>query len=331
MRIIFNLMNCGLGSNGGSQTIILSANTLSQLGHEVYIIDSGRHKYKWDEIEVPHIIVRKNRNVPDADVIIATGYKTIRATVNLPPRCGKKFTWLRAWETWMMPEKQIIEKVLKAPITHLVNSICLQNKLKSYGFESDIVRPGNSFELFNPPKQNRESYDIVIGGLYHTKQNHRKRSNWIIEVVKELRKDNKAVKLQLMGAENFPGVANVPQRYSKSPNKKDKEILFQKCNIWLAPTESEGLHIVPQEAMLTECPVIGTSAPLSGMQDYLIHKETGLMSGNNLKSFINQVKILSKDKKLRKKLGKAGRKKIIKLGNRKDNMIKLIELLEAKI
>jgi hypothetical protein len=84
--------------------------------------------------------------------------------------------------------------------------------------------------------------------------------------------------------------------------------------------------------MLTECPVIGTSAPLSGMKDYLIHKETGLVAGGNtLKSFINQAKILSKDKNLRKKLGKAGRKKILKLGSRKDNMKKLIELLETKI
>ena len=41
MRITFNLINCGLGNNGGTQTIVRSANTLRELGHDVFIIDPG--------------------------------------------------------------------------------------------------------------------------------------------------------------------------------------------------------------------------------------------------------------------------------------------------
>ncbi len=329
MRIIFNLIGCGTGPNGGSQTIILSANTLSRLGHEVYIIDSGRSRYTWDVIEVPYVIVRKPNDMPDADVVIATGYKTFNNTVELPKRCGMKFSWIRAWETWWMTEEKIIEKVLKAPLTHLVNSICLRDKLKSHGFNSDIIRPGNDFRLFNPPKK-RTSSKTIIGGLYHKQQNNRKRSDWAIEVAKSLHKENLITELRMMGACSPPKI-NIPFKYWRSPDHRNKELFYQSCDIWLAPTSSEGLHIVPQEAMLTGCPVIGSSAQLSGMQDYLIHNETGLVSGNNLKSFINQAKILSKDKDLQKRLGKAGRKKIIELGNRKDNMKKFVKLLENKI
>ena len=39
---------------------------------------------------------------------------------------------------------------------------------------------------------------------------------------------------------------------------------------------SEGLHLPPAEAMMTECAVVGTEAELSGIQDYIIPDETGL-------------------------------------------------------
>ena len=58
MRILFNSVNCGLGNNGGSSTIVHSANTLIELGHDVKIIDSMRNQFTWFELKAKHIVLK---------------------------------------------------------------------------------------------------------------------------------------------------------------------------------------------------------------------------------------------------------------------------------
>ncbi len=330
MKIIFDLRNTGLGPNGGSRTIVLSANTLNKLGHEVYIIDSGRHRYTWDILEVPHIIVRKNKDIPDADAIIATGYKSVQTTLNSPERCGKKFHYIRGWEQWQYSENKIVEKILKNPLIKMVNSVCLQRKLASYNIKSQIIRPGNDFENFRVVEVEKSEGFIVLGGLYH-KQHKTKNTDWIIKAISILNAENKNIHINLFGAENQPKFKKYFfDQYWKQPDKKMKELIYNTTDIWLSPTNLEGLHIVPQEAMLTECPVVGTNAEMSGMQDFLFHNVTGLVSKNNFESFLENIRTLVYDKDLRRKLGIAARIKILELGSREDNMIKLVKYMEEQ-
>ena len=107
MKLTFDLRRTGLGNNGGSATIIKSANMLQKLGHEVFIIDSIKNKHTWNKLEVPHLICKKNKEIPNADIIIATGYRSAQTTVDAPKRCGVKFHWIRAWETWKGSEEWI--------------------------------------------------------------------------------------------------------------------------------------------------------------------------------------------------------------------------------
>jgi glycosyltransferase involved in cell wall biosynthesis len=93
----------------------------------------------------------------------------------------------------------------------------------------------------------------------------------------------------------------------------------------------EGLHMPPAEAMITECPVVGTNAEMSGTEDYLIHNETGIITDDNIISFIKGVETLIFDKDLRVKLGKAARQKILGIGNREFNMGVLIDLFSVLI
>ena len=50
MRILFECRNCGLGNNGGTSTIIKSANALVNLGHEVTLIDDQKKSTYMDSI-----------------------------------------------------------------------------------------------------------------------------------------------------------------------------------------------------------------------------------------------------------------------------------------
>jgi len=328
MRIIFDLRKVGLGDNGGSSTLIKSGNTLLELGHEVFFVDSMRNQHTWTKLKPEHIIARREKNLPDADAIIATGYKSVFQTLKAPERCGKKFHWIRAWETWQMPENQIVKHILKTGTIKLVNSICLKKKLKKFGINSFIVRPGYDFDKIFPTHLRGDRNEIIIGGLYREGvHGRRKRTEWLFETAKNLKSKYENLRFWLFGSEKKPN-SSLVDNYIRRPDISTKNNFYNNVDIWLAPTMSEGLHLPPAEAMMTECPVVATNAELSGVQDYTIHLKTGLVSDNNLSSFVGCVNMLVSDKKLRTKLGKNARKQVLSLGDRVTNMKKLVTLLE---
>lgn len=328
MKIIFDLRNVGLGNNGGSSTLVKSGNILHELGHNVYFIDSMKNQHTWTKLKAEHIVVKRENMIPDADIIIATGYKSVGKTVSAPERCGIKSHWIRAWEHWQYTNDQIINRVLNQPTIKFVNSICLQKKLQQYKVKSYIVRPGYDFELIYPLDIRTKNKYIILGGLYRAGvHGQRKRTNWIIETAKVLKDKHNNIKLWLFGSEKNPNI-NIVDKYLRSPSVDEKNLFYNSVNIWLAPTMSEGLHLPPAEAMMTKCPVVGTSAELSGTQDYLIHNQSGLVSDNNIQSFIDNVELLYKQKKKRNQYGENGYRIVHSIGSRKDNMWGFVELIE---
>lgn len=330
MKILFNSMNCGLGNNGGSSSIVKSANSLVDLGHEVTIVDNGNNSHTWTPLKAEFVKVKDVNEAPDADAVIATGYHTVKTTIKFPDRCGIKLHYMRAWELWQMTEDEIIDKVLNQPTIKVVNSYCLQNKLKSHGFESHLVRPGHDFDKIYPLNLTTNEGKIILGGLFNKgSKRSGKRTNWIFETTRFLKRNYSVVELYMFGIDGHPNNELV-DIYLMNPPIKEKNKLFNEIDIYLAPTELEGLHIAPAEAMLAEAVVVGTNAPMSGMQDYLIHNETGLVSDNNQGSFTDTIRELIHRPDLRRKLGKAGREKILSLGSRQDNMKKFVEIIEKE-
>lgn len=313
-----------MGDNGGTSTIVKSANTLVDLGHDVYIVDSGKNKHTWTPLKAKHMI----KTLPDADAIIATGYKSASTTISAPERCGIKCHWIRAWEHWQMSDQQIVDKVLKQPTIKLVNSICLRNKLQEYGYDSHIVRPGYDFGYIFPLGLRNPKCPPVLGGLFRAGiHGKRKRTEWVLRAASKIKKSLDGARLFMFGSEPNPNNPVIDQ-YLRRPNMKQKCRFYNTVDIWLAPTMSEGLHLPPAEAMMTKCPVVGTTAPLSGMQDYLIDNETGIVTDDNMSSFIYGIMKFIKDINFRNQCGENAGNKMLQLGDRETNMKKLIKILE---
>jgi glycosyltransferase involved in cell wall biosynthesis len=297
------------------------------MGHEVYFVDSMRNQHTWTPLKAEHIRVDNNHSkIPDADFIIATGYKSVGPTVTAPGRCGHKAHWIRAWEHWQMDDSKIIERVLEAPTLKLVNSICLQDKLKSYGFESHIIRPGYDFGDLFPLNIREKHKGVILGGLNREGvHGRRKRTAWLFETARHMKTRYRNIQFWLFGSEPNPS-SGLVDKYVRSPSMKEKNDFYNNVDIWMAPTMSEGLHLPPAEAMMTECAVVGTEAELSGIQDYIIQDVTGLLSKDNLRSFMQDVEHLYDHPGCRKRLGQEGRKKILEIGDRKKNMQKMVDL-----
>jgi glycosyltransferase involved in cell wall biosynthesis len=320
-------MNVGAENNGGSHTLIQSANTLNELGENVVIVDSGNPTYTWDKIKVPYIKTN-NINQIKSDIIIGTGIKSIPSTNS--SKIKNKYIWIRGWETWNTPEPNLVKILKESKAKKIVNSICLKNKLQQYGIESLIFRPGHNFEEIFPLNIRENNKSIILGGLHNQgKKRSKKRTNWILDCYNIL-KEKYNIKLWMFGSDGTP--STFLDKYFKNPDIKTKNKIYNNIDIWLSTSELEGLHIAPAEAMLTECCVCGNCSKMSGTQDYLINNETGLISSrDNFYSFLDNVEKLVKDKELRNKLGIVGREKVLSLGNRKENMLKLITFFKGDI
>lgn len=326
MKIAFNLLNTGLGNNGGSSTIIKSANALIELGHDVSIIDSGKNRHTWTPLLAKHIIIKDIKDVPESDIIIATGIKSVDSMDLL--KAKNKVWWIRGYETWNLPEEGIINKIKSSNTIKIVNSICLQKKLDSFGVYSTIMRPGYDLNELTPTdsRDRRVSY---LGGIYNEgKKRKDKRTEWIFDAYRSV-KSKYNIMLMMYGSDGVPtyGVT----QFFKNPKPEEKNKIYNNIDIWLAPSKLEGLHIPPAEAMLTECPVITTNAEMSGTQDYIINNETGLVSEDNIEDFKSKLEFLINSKEERLKLGKNGREAILKIGDRKSNMLKMVEFFEGII
>lgn len=329
MKIAFNLLSTGLGNNGGSLTIIKSVNTLTDMGYETIVVDSFKNKNTWVRLNTDHIIINDVDKFPKVDVVISTGFKSFLHNNRIREKTHAKiFSWIRGWETWNFTERDIIKKILPNTYNILVNSIWLKEKLTSLGYESNIVYPGNDLDVYKNENIREKNKNIIIGGLYHSKHRVIKRIDWIIDVVKKLRNKFK-IELWMIGSCLLNESDSIyVNKYLRNPTENEKKLFYNQIDIWLAPTKQEGLHICPQEAMLCGCLVIGTSAPMSGMQDYLINNVTGLVSGNEFDSFCNLTEYAIVDKEMRLNLSRKGMEKIIEIGDRKTNMKKMIEIVE---
>lgn len=327
MRIIFDVRNTGLGNNGGSLTIVQSANTLQRLGHDVCIIGDSSNQYKWTKLETEYYIVRKETDIPSADIIIATGYRSVAKTVQAPKRCGIKVHWIRGWETWLEDEEWIVKNILHTPTVKVVNSIGLQKKLQSYDISSVIIYPGYDLDKFFPQKT-QKTKTFIIGGLY-TKGKHEntKRTKWVLDVYRRLSRKHSVIKLWMFGTSKQSD--SLVSHYLYQPNIQQKNWFYNHVDVWLSPSILEGLHMPPAEAMITQCTVVGVDSPLAGTQDYLEHMVTGIVTKNNFESFFQGVCQLYKDEKLRSFLGKNARKKIEEIGTREENMKKFVKFLET--
>jgi glycosyltransferase involved in cell wall biosynthesis len=325
MKVLFNVYDVGLGNNGGSFTLIRSANELIKLEVDVKVVSGGPNQHTWNKLLAEHIIAKSVAEFPAADVVIATGMKSVQSTLY----CSSpiKIHWIRGFETWVYPENKLIRLLKESATVKVVNSICLEKKLRKYGIVSFIIRPGYDFEDYYP--KNLRGKKVILGGIYNEGFKRKtKRVDWIFRCFSALKERYRNIELWMYGTEDQPKNRLV-SFYKKNANEAEKNFIYNSVSIWLSPSCLEGLHIPPAEAGLTECCVVGTEAEMCGTQDYLTDKITGLVSKNNIGSFIEVVEHAINNEGIRIKLGKELRSKLLSLGDRKNNMNKLLELIKT--
>lgn len=262
MNIVFDMMNCGLGDNGGTRTILLCQKTLKAMGHRC-VIFAATDNFSWFK----HDNVSSSISI-DTDVIIATSCNTVSSVFR--SKVPKKAWYIRAHESWAMKDHQL-RACYNAGLFNIVNSKGLQRRLSSYGADSEVVYQGIDFDLWEN-RNLRPTNKIRIGCLHTTQP--RKRWKDFVELSEILGME----KYEYVGIGNAKPTDTFLTDFKLNANVEELNDLYSSCHIWFAPTENEGLHNVPMEAALCGCLIVCSDHPLNGMIfDYAVKDMTAMV------------------------------------------------------
>lgn len=316
MNLCFNLQNCGLGNNGGSQTIILSNQILIDLGHNSNIVtDGGSSSFTWFKHKKP-----LQRFPEDTEAVIATGCTTVINTskLNIP----KKYWWIRGHEDWRLSDQGLLKLYNMPNIINIANSHGLKKRIENLGCNQPchVIHQGIDLDLWEDLNLRKNNKKIRIGCL-HTNQASK---NW--PEFQKLAKSLDQNKYEFVGVGSSPARDSFLSEFITNATKSQLKNLYSSCDIWFAPTKNEGLHNVPMEASLCGALIVCSDRSDNGMiHDYAFRNRSAFVY-SNLDEAISIIQTKQREDNLHI-IQESQRIISQDIGTRKHNMQKLINLV----
>ena len=291
---------------GGIRVLAIYADRLRRRGHDVLIVSSpsprptlrqqlrylmkgqglitwrARPESHFDGLAVPHHVLDRcrpvvDRDVPDADVVIASWWETAEWVLGLSPRKGAKAHFVQHHEVFDYLPKDRVAAVYRLPLHRIAISRWLVNVLaQRYGDDQVSLVPNSvDTDQFQAPPRGKQRVPTV-GFVYSTV--YWKGSGTIAEAISLVRRDIPQLRVIAFGQEDpspeFPLPAGA--EYVKRPAQADIRHLYDRCDAWVCGSESEGFYLPMLEAMACRCPVVSTEVggPVdcieNGVNGYLV-------------------------------------------------------------
>ncbi|MBN2058690.1 MAG: glycosyltransferase family 4 protein [Candidatus Saganbacteria bacterium] len=250
---------------------------------------------KAELIEVPDLSAK---NIPDADVVIATAWETAEWVNTYPGRCGTKFYFIQGYEIWAAP-KERVDLTYKLPLKKITIASWLSDKMAELGEQvyAKIINGINLDLFYNNDKKYHQPRRI--GLLYHG------------AVIKGVADGLKAfslarqrfpdIQLVMFGVKRDEHRVPIPafaEFHEKPPQNKLRDI-YSSLDIFLSPSWSEGCQLPPMEAMACKAAVVATN--VGGIPDYAIAGRTALVSEPHAPEAMakNIISLLENEEKLK--------------------------------
>ena len=289
MRITFVLNHVNL--NGGIRVIAIYADRLKKRGHTVTVVARPRpvqplkSRIKslitgkgwpvnpntladhFDDVDVDFRTIGSrrpvvDRDLPDADVVVATWWETAEWVNALSPRKGAKAYFVQDFGAH---DSQPIDKLAatwRLPMHRIVISQYIMDLVKEHagdGREMSYVPNSVDLEQFRSPPRGKNRSPVV--GTVYSKSRF-KGYDIALESVEIARKTLPDLELQGFGSNMPTGDMHWPDwmRFrSRVPDNELKNI-YAACDAWLFPPRKEGYGLPITEAMACRTPVIATPA-----------------------------------------------------------------------
>ncbi len=289
LRIVFVLPHANF--TGGVRTVATYARLLSRRGHEVTIVSTpdllppikarvksllrGRgwprqpreERSLIDHAQVEHRRLSRfrpveDRDVPDADVVIATWWLTVEWVAALSARKGAKVHFVQGDDADVPGQpRERVAATWRLPLHRVVCSRWLLelSRERSGNLTASLVPNGVDLDLFSAPPRDRQARPTV--GLVYNEP-------WIkgcdVAVAAFQSAARRLSGLRLIAFGNMPVSPSMPlppgTEFTLLPAENEIPRLYAACDAWLWPSRREGFGLPILEAMACRTPVIAAPA-----------------------------------------------------------------------
>ena len=253
-----------------------------------------------DHLQVPHRVIETHRpivdrDLPDADIVIATWWETAEWVHRLSPSKGRKLFFVQHHELFEGQDPSRVKAAWQLPIQKITISRWLVDLAReTYGDSSAILVP-NSVEMkqFHAPARGRQTVPTV-GFLYaRAKFKGLEVTHRAIELARQTIPN---LRVSAFGHDELLEAYPLPpgSSYAMQPAQDQIKDIYAQCDVWLCGSRSEGFHLPPLEAMACRCPVVSTrvGGPLDiieeGVNGHLVNVEDAPALADRLVSVLQR-------------------------------------------
>jgi L-malate glycosyltransferase len=325
--------------SGGFRIIYEYANRLVARGHQVTVLHPRRLKYlppatfnayRWvrgkgwalttlfrlpkvdwhvidPRVRLRHIPNSHARYVPQADVLFATGWPTVRSVLECPPDRGEKIYLIQGYEVYHA-SKNMVDAGWRAPLHKIVVAKWLLEIGQTLGCQDLTYIPNaidhERYRMIRPIANRSRQISMVfskapVKGCLDAFR--------ALEIVREKYSDLKVV---AFGASR--GDTSIPRwiKYRQNPPQDVLvEQIYNQSSIFLSASLSEGFSLPPAEAAACGCAVVVTDS--GGVREYVQNGVTGLLSPvNDPSRLAENLCALLGNEQLRVRLATAGHERV---------------------
>lgn len=286
MRVTLVLPYAGL--SGGIRVLSIYSERLYRRGHEVTVVsqprtrksllgslkslvlgkgwpnESGTEPSFFDGCPARHHVLDTARpvmddDVPDADVVLATYWKTAPGVAALSHRKGAKAILLQGYETSPGQWERAIDAAWRLPLHKIVVSKWLMDLARDRFDDENVHLISNSVdaEQFHAAARGKQERPTV-GMLYSTL--HLRGVDVSLAAIEKLKKQMGNLRVVAFGAEPVSPRLPLPEgvEFHYRPPQSELRLLYGQCDVWLCGSRREGFHLPMLEAMACRCPVVST-------------------------------------------------------------------------
>lgn len=286
MRITFVLPAANL--SGGARVVAIYARELTRRGHDVSVVSpahkpiSYRNKFKrwasgggWtveadrqkshlDGSGVNHRILEsfrpiRDEDVPDGDIVIATWWETAEWVNALSPQKGAKVYFVQGYEVFSYLPIDRCRATYRLPLHKIVIANWLKRLMhEEYGDdETDLVPNSVDKAQFFGTARTKQNTP-TIGFLYAPAEI--KGVDVSLAVIRRVRERLPGLKVLTFGTlqptRELPLIEGAV--FHHSPPQDRIRNIYDRCDVWLTASRSEGFNLPAMEAMACRTPVVST-------------------------------------------------------------------------
>ncbi len=210
-------------------------------------------------VQIPHKYPLEASDVPDADVVIATWWRTAFEVATLPPEKGKKFYFIQHHEVHKFLPWDLSGGSYYLPLKKITIADWLVETMANVYGDTDVIKVENSVDtqqFYAPPRARNET--PVVGFLYS--QNPFKGVEFTLKAVEIARRRFPDLKVVAFGASSPDEKMPLPENseFHLLPAQDKLRDIYAQCDVWLCGSRAEGFHLPPSEAMACRCPLVST-------------------------------------------------------------------------